>query len=103
MKPWEETWRRGEQKSSSWLLQEVVTPTGSLTISGRNSGDHAGDESRANLMIAAPELVRALLAVEWQEVEYLPTHACVNCHALDSVGHAPDCALDAALKKASVR
>ena len=63
---------------------------------------------RIRLMAAAPDLVRALLAVEWEGDECETTgtfvSCCPECCALASSGvHEPDCSLDAALKKAGVR
>lgn len=70
------------------------------------------DESRARLISAAPDMARVLLAIEW-EGETTDEGRCDRCPscgrypptelALRDEGHATDCALDAALRKAGVR
>ena len=58
----------------------------------------------ATLAAAAPDLARALLAVEWVDRNW-----CIVCDGINpsdadgGQGHAPDCALAAALRKAGVR
>ena len=60
---------------------------------------------RVRLMAAAPDLARALLAVE-EEMSRVESY-CYVCGTLTCEGkvaaHAPDCILDAALKRAGVR
>ncbi len=53
--------------------------------------------ARAKLVAAAPDLVRALLAVEWHHGE------CDICGAFERDGHEPDCPVGGALRKAGVR
>ena len=64
------------------------------------------DIADARIMAAAPDLVRALLAVEWVDNDTDATgrytQHCPSCDAYFPK-HAPDCALDAALRKAGVR
>lgn len=50
------------------------------------------------LAAAAPDLFRALLAVEWSANP--GGRECPTCSGMTGLGHEPDCALDAALKKA---
>lgn len=64
-------------------------------------------EDRARLASAAPEMARVLLAIEWSGGGDGDCPSCrgdryygTNAHP---AGHAPDCALDAALRKAGVR
>ena len=104
MKPWEETWSEHE-----------------LQLCGHDN-DAPGDAERRRLASAAPDMARVLLAVE-----FIECGDCVNpmrdvCPCCQSrtmlpkrpgeIGqpydvhpgkHAPDCALDAALRKAGAR
>jgi len=57
--------------------------------------------ARQRLASAAPDMARVLL-----EIEYSPNDGiwfCPSCDCRVTDGHAPDCALDAALRKAGVR
>ena len=112
MKVWEEDWTRDNDSSCSWVLSSKSAPD----YRGRfarfeDYEDEPGElqGARACLAAAAPELVRALLAVEWKGVEdYDPVAACPACGGHPPLGnlpgrHEPDCALDAALRKAGVR
>ena len=103
-KPWEETW----------------TAQGNLVDSDDNIGEFYGDDAhaQARLASAAPELVRALLAVEWEGDEPHEMWAVCSCcrginpwHArrwtLDGetealVDHRIGCSLDAALDAAGL-
>lgn len=74
-------------------------------------------EARERMASAAPDMARVLLAVEWTNSD--DEDMCPSCGGLNpaeeakrrwprhpdagTVGHAPDCALDAALRKAGVR
>ena len=58
-------------------------------------GPPADTIARARLATAAPDMARVLLAIEWHHGE------CISCFVMH--GHAPDCALDAALRRAGVR
>lgn len=57
------------------------------------------EERAAKLASAAPDMARVLLAVEWS----LAPGGCPSCKNLMPYEHKPDCALDAALRKAGVR
>ena len=58
------------------------------------------NEQRAKLLASAPDLVRALLAVEW--IGPVAHKRCSNCGASDIRGHYDECDLAAALRKAGV-
>lgn len=102
-KPWEETWTAhgsavqadGRDVLDAWYRRD----------------DPVGGDARARLAAAAPDLVRALLAVEWVAVDC--ESMCVWCgaHAEDRytrdgwtpIGeHEDDCQRQAALRKAGV-
>lgn len=114
-KPWEETWAAhgSAVQADGWDVLDAWY-RGDDPISG-----HA----RARLAAAAPDLVRALLAVEYDSaVGYEgELHVCPWCDGMDPareyvrydgvttsahygvrVGHAPDCQRQAALRKAGV-
>lgn len=88
-KPWERTWK--------------VSPLGL----GDDSGDlvaldelGAWDDADARLAASAPDLVRALLRVEWGGDQSIGV--CPDCDARELHGHADGCGLAAALRKAGV-
>lgn len=66
------------------------------------------DAGRAKLAAAAPEMARALLAIEW-EGNIQDEAGCPECGALVRTTmrpgkvHLDDCSIDAALRKAGVR
>lgn len=118
---WEETWT-ADVSSLGSSGACVSTPGGEGVFAyspcppgeGWTEGNH-DDAARATLAAAAPDLVRALLEVEWVEhetqdgpVRYCPS--CENVHpsterdyrARDR-GHGPGCELDDALRKAGER
>lgn len=95
-KPWDETWRAlgggivcGDMTPDSWSCA-FWHPSGPVD-------ERAG---RARLAAAAPDLVQALLEVEWAEDETGPY--CPSCLRWRKGGHADDCATVAALRKAGV-
>lgn len=106
MKPWLETWRIDpEQQSFALALQDEE---GVLEFA---------DSPRARLAAAAPKLVQALLAVEWNEDrQWLEKQWCPCCRARrgfseyegDGVSrtelydHNPGCVVDAALAAAGL-
>lgn len=74
---------------------------------GRAHAERPGEDpglpsARAKLWAAAPELFRALRAVEWDPEN--PGYGCRGCAGSPLAGqpftHAADCAVDAALRKA---
>lgn len=99
-KPWEETFEAFTGDDS----QRFIGARG-VTIAEVLDDDHE------RLLVAAPDMARVLLAVEWE-----PLGTCPSCRrlgvdipdnpitgAVRATGHRPDCALDAALRKAGVR
>lgn len=88
-KSWDETWTA----SGSTVRNETRD-----LLESWNFDANAAD--RARLAAAAPDLVRALLAVEWIGPE--AHRRCSSCGASDIRGHYDDCALAAALRKAGV-
>lgn len=60
-----------------------------------------GQQDLARLFEAAPDMLRALLDMEWESDG--STTWCHSCNRLRSVGHKDSCALNEALKKAGVR
>jgi hypothetical protein len=128
-KPWEETWgmeRRGWGVRFAPEDEILKLPT-----STDPATDLAKEEGRNTLAMAAPELARALLAVEWSGVTLsgydewddacpacgadapftrvvparrVDAYARIEAHEVTVGGkHDDDCELDAALKKAGVR
>jgi hypothetical protein len=95
MKPWDEYWSAaGEQVEGEADVTWRVHGEGIVIAANV-------DEDRALLMAAAPDMARVLLAVEWggeHEVALCPT-----CAQWKKDGHASDCKLDSALRKAGVR
>lgn len=90
-KPWDETWSAHAGDECEAAI--VVTHDASDTIV-------VEDQRTAALIAAAPDLVRALLAVEWIGPE--AHRQCSSCGASDVRGHYDECALAAALRKAGV-
>jgi hypothetical protein len=58
-------------------------------------------DAHARLASAAPDMARVLLSVEWDG--NADEDICPSCYQHEAMGHAADCALDAALHKAGVR
>lgn len=103
VKPWEETW-------STHGSDEVANERGTIA----SFGSEAGDYERTLLASAAPDMARVLIAIEWGATDEGDNDVCPSCGfgafvrpdpKLPKVraGHRPDCALDAALRKAGVR
>lgn len=92
---WEETWSYYDPHGFAGFFAKHVDSDHHGTFFEATAGE-PGDEARARLAAAAPELVRVLLAVE-----FIKDGFCPSCHCYD--GHAKGCALDAALRKAGVR
>lgn len=88
MKAWEEEWRLDDEGIR--LPDDRGFP---VTIRGPWT-----THEQERLASAAPDLVRVLLAIEWDG----PYGRCPIC-CESSQPHDPDCRLDAALKKAGVR
>jgi hypothetical protein len=103
---WEQTWTADE---------EMVTPTvhlpGACHAEVRLYSpefEASTDPIRYDLaraLAASPDMARVLLAVEWSGREGRDNDvACPVCGEWEAFGkHRPDCALDAALRKAGVR
>jgi len=132
MKPWEETWSEcdgvisAQQNTHAEMLESRFPweqgtnfgAFGDLTEASPFNPTSA-DADRARLAAAAPEMVRVLLAIEWSgsdeegskcascgEREYAPPALYDEAGKYLSYtpgSHSPDCALDAALRKAGVR
>lgn len=107
-KPWEETWTVVEIPKPSGIAADW--PTEYQVESEHVPMLDMSDLAHATLQAAAPELVRALLAVEWggefRRVSNAVGVMCPACHARpDQHGkvHKPTCLIDAALRKAGVR
>ena len=114
MKPWEETWDRSGRFVDKLVDGGVVV--GRVLV----CTDHApgaSDTDRATLAAAAPDLYRALDALEWivifDEAGNEMRHECPSCDGASPawvrdaggvwqghVGHREGCALNAALRKA---
>jgi hypothetical protein len=95
MRLWEETWVHVRDEVDGDMVR-----LGEQTLM-------VDDGPSAALIAAAPNLVRALLEVEWVEYEGPGSAICPACKlgrvdwAADA--HAPGCELDAALRKAGAR
>lgn len=99
MKPWEEEWQSLE---GGRYLEVVDGPS----LAEINIGPM--EPERFRLAAAAPDMARVLLAVEASGVRH--QRQCPSCFRHNpgnpppsDVEHAPNCALDAALRKAGVR
>lgn len=94
-KPWEETWMVGPNGDDVGMPLEH----GRVTVA---FGPMAEDDAR--LAAAAPDLARALLAVEWSGVSgYHRVPGCPSCGSpQSSMKHDKHCELDAALRKAGI-
>ena len=91
-KPWEETWT---------VRGSAVQADGRDVLDAWYRGDDpVGGDARARLAAAAPDLVRALLRVEWGGDQSIGV--CPDCDARELHGHADGCGLAAALRKARV-
>lgn len=108
-KPWEETWTVGDLSSVEDALGRTVAIT--EWRRERDSETELPDRPEvARVLAAAPDLVRALLAVEWTWREGSERLRCAACDGEEPHeskpwrgGHTPTCATDAALRKAGVR
>lgn len=100
MKPWEETWKAHWDSDYSVNLRT----TEGRTVGTFGAGGPEG-VARAELAAAAPDMARVLLAVEWagRSSQGGDDGMCPACDRWKERGHMPDCALDAALRKAGVR
>ena len=115
MKPWEETWVCAGvvidgHTFGPWRVFSKTPGHLVCTV-----GDGCSNPDAANMVAAAPELVRVLLAIEAKAIsDVSECGACgqpVTYWIADSgrdyhdpyLGHEVDCALDAALAKAGVR
>lgn len=105
-KPWEEEWHTAEAEPGCF---DVYDTSGAKVFeSSRFPGT-----PESCLAAAAPDLVRALLAVEWLAVDGIDAEigwACSRCGKFyggeerpEGKRHFNNCALDAALRKAGVR
>lgn len=115
-KPWEATWRWNEERC------EIVSDQrddldNEIVIVETDGGCYPPRQGDQELIAAAPDMARVLLAIEWAgragpagDIRA----ACPSCGADRSemydgrgpvvvVDHDADCALDAALRKAGVR
>lgn len=78
------------------------------TVGGAHAYHPVRDDYADKLRDAAPDMARALLAIEWSggyvvQYDTGTTDCCPACMADAPGPHMPDCALDAALRKAGVR
>lgn len=102
---WDETWSAREHTYYDGVTAVIVEmPGDALNFDTR-------DIDRARLVSAAPDMARALIALEWSGYDRDQGKCCPSCEALGpdafwsraSEPHRADCALDAALRKAGVR
>jgi hypothetical protein len=109
MKPWEEEWHAvGGGETTEFRIGHAVYSATREEFVLSNTGPE-----EARLAAAAPELVRALLALEWSAwSRFAPDVAtCPACMGSEPgarapetlEGHRADCIVDAALRKAGVR
>lgn len=103
LKVWQkETWMAG----GAYHVEKVVDRAAPVATIFDALLEDDFTSARTKLAAAAPDLVRALLAVEWVGQEWdcgaLPD-ACPRCKAYREDGHTFDCTLDAALRKAGIR
>lgn len=103
MKPWLEKWEINEPGVVS------TGTTGDATFYSMDLSEYAVRSDRAQLAAAAPDMCRALLAVEWNGMAYGNTACCPACGNIwEGEGsqpretHAEACKLDAALTKADL-
>lgn len=108
MKAWEEAWRWDDDakrivRDAPGAEDDVERDYG--VVVETDTGVYPPREADRKLIVAAPELVRVLLAIEARECERTGRRlGCPACEADTPIEpHAPDCALDAALRKAGVR
>lgn len=112
IKPWLETWKRDPESPDCVLVMrsEKVAEFGMGRFHADGNTD-AEAATRAQLIAAAPALVRALLAVEWTEQVReggACWRECPGCRSdkrqltKDGRGHAADCPIDAALTAADL-
>ena len=97
----EPKWTPGEWQAmpepSAQGLWMVVVEAGDLIA------DTTSHEPDAHLIAAAPQLYAALKAVEWRGSKRVGPdvdECCPTCEAYPEHGHAADCQLNAALRKA---
>lgn len=97
-KVWEETW------VDDWNSDYGVSLKRDDGVAiGRISAGGPEGVARARLAASAPDLVRVLLAVDFEGGDGGRSW-CPSCYGLShGEGHAPDCDLLAALRKAGVR
>ena len=103
-KPWEETWRAGGPEGSELHYGDGEPAAGCVDLG-------VGEVARARLAAAAPDLYRALAAVEFAGGSDHTGDLCPSCSGYDPTygegwahhrpnWHQPTCALAAALRKA---
>lgn len=98
MKPWEEEW------TTKGHVDEVRTWEVGAFGYARLQAKGEDYEVIARFASAAPDMARLLLEIEWTAPgDVGAVNACPFCDRWQRDGHAPDCALDAALRKAGVR
>lgn len=108
MKPWEERWFTKMKGAGVELLRERETGD-DIPLIARSFEQASGDMqlARMNLAAAAPEMARALIAIEWDGGDVAGNSICPFCCAdkypEEGRNHKPDCALAAALRKAGIR
>jgi hypothetical protein len=107
MKPWEERWAH-DGSADLRLVEsgELTTSLASFDEDHARPGGGLLAHDRCELAAAAPDMARVLLAIEWGGHCMSYGHHCPSCGAYPcdgEKGHKPDCALDAALRKAGVR
>lgn len=103
MKPWEEAWSvvGGGGNEHIRIGFAVHSEQRDELVLAAVQGEEV-----ARLASAAPDLVRALLAVEWATPKAYRASvywSCAACLNIQPDGHAPGCIIDAALRKAGVR
>jgi hypothetical protein len=100
--PHEETWEieyPSEEVPGNWVVRK--RHGGSLFVSMPRSEPVQMCRSRGQLATAAPEMARLLLEMQWG-AQVQDQRGCQCCLRFPEEGHAPDCKLVAALRKAGI-
>lgn len=97
-----ETWEMALDGRGARFSGNVETSSGEMVCFSSDNGTYAdaAELERARLIAAAPELYRALLAVEWSGEVDAEFSRCPSCEGYSDDGHKAGCALDAAIRKA---
>lgn len=108
MKVWEEEWGISGYGELTRREPDASLPKGEVYVPWAESVRPTSTNlARVQLAHAAPDMARALLAVEWSGPDPFQAGGggcCPACSAIGADGrHRSNCAIDAALRKAGVR